>query len=309
LVPFLRDRGNGLALAELLVVIALAGLVAGTIVATITRQQRFYHGTSELLYARAGIRDAMEVLSSDVRAASIADTVRLAADSAIEFFATIGASIVCQIVANDVGLAAAHSLGNSLSAFLVEPDTGDLALFHVDSAGANERWERHRISGFAQRSLASSCPPASRFSQQSELDAGAKGFVVTLATPLGSDLKPGAVVRFVRRARYSLYRASDGDWYLGYRRCNAIGPPACGAVQPVSGPYRGYSRDARATGLLFEYFDAAGRTLDVGAAPLALARVDVTARSANRDQLPAGSPFARIADSATVSIAIRNRSP
>jgi type II secretory pathway pseudopilin PulG len=305
-VPRLNCNRRGLSLAELVVVIALAGLVGGTILGTITRQQRFYRGASELVTVREGVRDAMEVLSADVRGTSVADTVRLAADSAIEFFATIGGSVVCQVMGNDVGLPTAHSSGNSLSAFRADPDTGDLALFHVDSAGTNERWERYRISGFVQQSLASSCPPTSRLSQQSDLDVGLKGFVVTLTTPLGSDVRAGAVVRFVRRARYSLYRASDSDWYLGYRRCNAIGTSACGTVQPVSGPYRVYSRDPMATGLLFEYFDGAGQALDVASAPLALARVDVTARSESGQLLPSGGPFARrIADSATVSVAIR----
>jgi type II secretory pathway pseudopilin PulG len=307
-VSQLSCQRRGLSLAELLVVIALAGLVGGAVVTTITRQQRFFRGASELLHVREGVRDAMEVLSTDLRGTSVADTIRLAADSAIEFFATIGASVVCQIAGSSIGLPVAHSSGNSLSAFLTEPDTGDLVLFHLDSAGANERWERHRISGFGQRSLASSCPPDSRLSEQSDLDAGAKGFVVALITPLSGDVKPGAVARFIRRARYSLYRASDGDWYLGYRRCNAIGPPACGVVQPVSGPYRAYNRDPRATGLLFEYFDAAGCALDAAAAPLALARVDITARSESNHQLPDRAPFARrIADSATVSVAIGNR--
>ena len=288
--------------------IALAGLVVGTIVATITRQQQFYRGTAEVLYVRKGVRDAMEVLSTDVRGTSIADTVRLAADSAIEFFATIGGSVVCQVVGNDVGLPVARAFGNTLTGFLNVPDTGDLALFHLDSAGANERWERHRISAFSERSLASSCPPASGLSQQSDLDLGAKGFVLTLTTPLGGDVKRGAVVRFIRRARYSLYHASDGGWYLGYRRCNAVGSPACGVVQPVSGAYRAYNRDPRVTGLLFEYFDAAGQALEPGAAPVGLARVDITARSESEHRLPGGTPFARrIADSATASVAIRNR--
>jgi hypothetical protein len=139
------------------VAIALAGLVGGTIVATITRQQQFYRGASELLHVREGVRDAMEVLSTDVRGTSVADTVRLAADSAIEFFATIGGSVVCQIVANDVGLPVARSSGNTLTGFRNVPDTGDLALFHLDSAGANGRWERHRIAAFSERPLASSC--------------------------------------------------------------------------------------------------------------------------------------------------------
>lgn len=306
MVPQLSSDRRGLSLAELVVVVALAGLGGSTIIATITRQQRFYRGATELLYVREGVRDAMEVLSADVRAMSVADTVRLAADSAIEFFATIGASVVCQIAASDVGLPAAHLSGNSLSAFRAEPDTGDLALFHIDSSGPNERWERHRISGFVPQSLASSCPPTSRLSQQSDLDVGAKGFTVTLTTPLGRDVKSGAVVRFIRRQRYSLYRASDGEWYLGYRRCNASAPSACGAIQPVSGPYRPYSRDPRATGLLFEYFGTAGQALDLETAALAVARVDVTARTESGHGLPGGTPFSRrIADSATVSVAIR----
>ena len=57
---------------------------------------------------------------------------------------------------------------------------------------------------------------------------------------------------------------------------------------------------------MFEYFDAFGHALDVAAAPVSLARVDVTARSESGYLLPAGGPFARtIADSATVSVAIR----
>lgn len=292
-----RDR-RGISLAELVVVLAIAGLIGSTIGATLVRQQRFYRDASELLYTRRGVRDAMEVLSADLRGMSIADTVRVLADSAIEFFATVGTSVACQSVGNDVGLPSPHSSGNSLSAFLIEPDSGDLALFHTDSAGAWDHWDRYRISGFTSRSLAASCPEASRFSRSSDFVAGATGFVLTLTTPL-RNVKPGAPVRFVRRARYSLYRASDAAWYLGYRRCNAIGPSACGVVQPVSGPYRGYSPDPAATGLLFEYFDAAGRRLDPAASPSALARVDVTARSES-SQRTSG-------ESATVSVAIRNR--
>jgi type II secretory pathway pseudopilin PulG len=292
-------------LAEIVAVLVLASLVGTAIVATITRQHRFYRAASELLHVREGVRDAIEVLSTDISSASLADTVRLAADSAIEFFSTVGASVVCQSVGTEVGLPAANSSGNSLSAFVIEPDTGDLALFYTDSAAPGDQWERARITAFTSGSVALACPAPSRFSNESGIEVGAKGSVLALAAPLRRAARPGTVVRFVRRARYSLYNASDGDWYLGYRRCNAIGASSCGAVQPVSGPYRAYSSDPRATGLLFEYFDRAGQRVNPSAVRFAPSRVDVTARSESEYRLPAPERKG-IADSATVSLVIRN---
>jgi prepilin-type N-terminal cleavage/methylation domain-containing protein len=306
LVQAVVNYRRGFSLAELVVVTALAGLVGSMIAVTLTRQQRFFRGAAELHYVRENVRDALEMLSTDIRGMSASDTVRLRADSAIEFFANIGSSVVCRIDGNEVGLPSAHTSANSLSAFVSEPDTGDLAVFYLRSESDTESWERHRIAGFGSRTLASSCPTASGISQQSEIDAGGRGFIVTVATPLGGDVTVGSPVRFVRRGRYSLYNASDGDWYLGYRRCNAIEALGCGAIQPVSGPYRPYSSDPRSTGLLFEYFDGTGQSLGPAATPLALARVDLTARSESAHQLVFGTRSNRISDSATVSLAIRN---
>jgi prepilin-type N-terminal cleavage/methylation domain-containing protein len=297
---------RGLSLVELIVVVAIAGIATTVITATMNRAQRFYRAANELRSTRESVRDAMEVLSADVRGMSTADTVRFRADSALEFFAQIGVSVVCLTNANEAGLPAVHSSGNSLSAFITEHDTGDVALFYADSSDSSQRWIRYRITSFASHSLGSSCPQASKFSTQAEIAAGDKGFVVGAAAALSSNIKPGAPVRFVRRVRYSLYRASDGYSYLGYRRCNAIGASVCGAVQPISGPYANYSNDARATGLLFEYFDAAGRRLAPSASALALARVDITARSQSAQRNPFSGRDGPISDSATVAIAVRN---
>src|SRR5436189_4304251 len=87
---------SGFALIELTVVLALIGIIGGVIGVTLVRQQRFYRSASELLYARAGVRDAIEVLATDIRGLAVADTVRVLADSAIEMFASIGSSVVCQ---------------------------------------------------------------------------------------------------------------------------------------------------------------------------------------------------------------------
>jgi hypothetical protein len=270
-------------IAELAVVLVLVGLVGSTIGLSLIRQQRFYRGASELLRAREGVRDAMELLSTDIRGMAAADTVRLRADSAIEFFAPIGGSVVCRNTGGTtIGLPPASGRGNTLTSFVTQPDTGDIAIFHRDS-----------IDG----------------GSESDIDAGSMGYAVDLAIPLSSHVGMGAPVRFIRRGRYSLYRASDGEWYLGYRRCNAVGVSSCGGIQPLSGPYRGYSSNPRNTGLLLEYFDASGARLPPGESPLTLARVDITARAESRQRIEVEGRTTIPSDSATVSVAVRNRSP
>ena len=287
------SRPGGVTLAEVSVVLALLGLLGGTVGLTLIRQQRFYRGTTELLHARESVRDAVELLSTDIRGMSTADTVRLLADSAIEFFANIGSSTVCNTDgATGVGLPGASSGGgNALTAFLVQPDTGDIAVFHRDSLDGESEWERHRVTGFAARAAGAACP----------------GFVLDLTAPLSAHVRTGAPVRFIRRGRYSLYHASDGRWYLGYRRCNAVGATGCGAIQPLSGPYRDYSSNPRNTGLLFEYFDGSGNRLPSAGSPLAIARVDITARAESRHRIVVEGRVTGPGDSVTIAIAIRNR--
>jgi len=301
-------RKNGFTLVELTVVLAILGIIGGAMGTLLIRQQRFYRGASETLYARQGVRDALEVLATDLRGISAEDTVRLLADSAIEIFAPIGGSVVCQGVGgSDVGLPPESTTSKTLTWLLSQPDTGDLALFYRDGAANVGHWERHRITGFDSRSLASSCPASSGLVGDEDVVAGRQGFEVSLDAPLSSGVVRGAPIRFIRRGRYSLYRTSDGDWYLGYRRCHAIGSSVCGAIQPLSGPYRSYSGNPAGSGLLFEYFDSHGAPLNASS-PLDLARVDISARAESRHHIGVeGHPFTP-SDSATVSIAIRNRS-
>jgi hypothetical protein len=296
-----RRARPGLMLAELAVIVTLAGLIAGLVGMTLVRQQRFYSGASEQLQAREDVRDAMELLSSDIRGTSITDTLRLVADSAIELFASIGTSVVCQTIAGarvDLPRQSPAPL-NALTAFITLPDTGDIAVFHRDSLGGSSEWERHRIAGVAAQAGDAACPAVA---------GSAIGFQLQLATPLTPQVHAGSPVRFIRRGRYSIYRASDGQWYLGYRRCNATGEPStCGVIQPLSGPYAQYSADANSTGLLFEYFNAAGRGLKPGDSPLEIARIDITARGAAGRRSWMHGSGAATAQSATLAVSIRNR--
>ena len=278
-------------------VISLLGLVGAAMGSAIHRQQRFHRRTSAVLDARQGVRDAMEVLSGDIRGSSPADTIRLMADSALELFTTIGTAVACRSTAGTaVFLAAESATGNTLTSFLLAPDTGDLALvFNPTGGGTVGSWGRYRVAGFGARTSRPGC--------LGDEQLPTEGFLLTLPGVPSPAVRPGTFIRFIRRGRYSLYRGSDGQWYLGYRRCNAIGVSACGAIQPLSGPYKRYSPDKTQTGFLFEYFDAAGERMTAGSPPLSVARIDITARA---DKAPARAESSR-PESATVTIALRNR--
>ena len=282
-------------------VIAILGLVGAIVGSTIIDQQRFHRNAGAIIEAREGVRDAMEVLSTDLRGAAVSDTVRLMADSAIELFASIGTSVACRAIsASSIALAGESATGNTLTSLLLAPDTGDIALiYRRDSIAAGGHvWERHRIAALTSRLGNPHCLV--------DGVAPGEGFVLMLQSSLAQSVERGAPVRFVRRVRYSLYSSSDAQWYLGYRRCNAVGASVCGAIQPISGPYRRYSADKAQTGFLFEYFDARGERLAAGASPLAIARVDVSARAESKRVRGGGSPGGRVPEFATGSIAPRN---
>lgn len=243
----------------------------------------------------------MEVLSADIRGSSTEDTLRVVADSALELFAGIGASVACRTISgNSIALARESVSGNTLTSFLLVPDTGDFALIYRESPDSpGGEWTRHRIAALTVRSGSPDCVADG-------VEPG-EGFVLTLQSPPAEPVKRGAPVRFIRRGRYSLYRSSDSQWNLGYRRCNALGAPVCGAIQPVSGPYRKYTPDNAETGFLLEYFNAQGERVAGGGSALSITRVDVTARAERAQTRRPGSPGTSVPEIATASIAIRNR--
>jgi prepilin-type N-terminal cleavage/methylation domain-containing protein len=294
-------------LLELLVSLAVTGIAATVIIRTLVSQQRFYSSASAVLDARAQIRDAADVLATDIRNASAhSPTFVLMLDSAIEMYSTIAASLVCTVPASQtVGLPpAAISSGASLTSMLAQPDSGDIAAVHTYPSGRPDsgQWEIVRVASFSQRSVGTACPVASGFTSAADI-GGPAAYEAVLASPTLNPLAVGSPVRFLRRARYSLYKSSDNRWYLGYRRCNATG---CGGIQPVSGPYEPYSPSA--SGLEFRYFDSDGARLAIGSSGTLVSRVDIVIRgkSARRSSL-AGDARSTYGDSSVISVSPRNR--
>jgi hypothetical protein len=301
----------GFTVAELLISVAFAGVIMAATTVTLVREERFYSRAGEVLDVKAGLRDASDVLTSDIRGAAVASYgVPLMSDSALELYTTIGSSVACTAASPTFGLPPAIlANGNTLTSFVATPDTGDLAeIFTAPSGNLDSaKWETRRIASFASRGVATSCPASTGFTSAADAALSTSGYQLVIAGNPVSAAKKGAFVRFIRRARYSIYKSSDNFWYLGYRRCAVVAPYTCASIQPVSGPYRPYSASGQ-SGLSFRYYDTSGVELLPASTGFELARVDIVIRGqSSRDVGLLGDVRKPFRDSVVVTVSPRNR--
>lgn len=300
---------SGFSLVELVVAMAVIGVVAGAVHSGLTRQQRAFRAIAAMVAMRADVRDAAAVLESDLRPMSPLDTIPLAADSAIEFYGVLGSSVSCDSAPGYTVRIPPERLasGAVLTALLASPDSGDqLLLYSDDSAhvAGEPRWERHAIASVSTQAASLACPPSTGFTAAG--DASEPAYIIALRREASAGVRRGAPVRFVRRNRYSLYRSAS-RWYLGNRRCNAVGPSVCGVIQPLSGPYAPYSASG-VSGIGLRYFDSDRAPLAPAVARVRAARLDISVRSAAAMIARPGLATAlQYEDSARISLALRNR--
>ena len=303
-------KRRGFTLVEVLIATAIAGIAAALMTVTVVRQQRFYSGANEVLGIRAELRDGADILVNDLRSAAITMFgLPVMTDTAVEMLSVIGSSVAC---AGPVGTAielppAALAARHTLTSLLTQPDTGDVALVY----GAGEspdsgEWETHPIASFAPRSVTTTCSPATGFTSATDALSSSPAFLLTLAANPSTRVRKGAPVHFLRRARYSLYKSSDGEWYLGYRRCSLTPPNSCSAVQPVSGPYRRLQSGTE-PGMSFRYYDAFGGVLLDASQSSRVARIEIVLRGESRTHAAfSGDKKQSWRDSVIVSVAPRN---
>jgi hypothetical protein len=116
----------------------------------------------------------------------------------------------------------------------------------------------------------------------------------------------GAPLRVTRPLRYSLYRGTDGHWYLGQRDWNSA-TATFNSIQPVSGPFLSPALG----GLSLRYLDSAGATLSTPVTNTrGIAAVQVSLRSETKSAMRALASAAQRGtrvDSAALWILLRNR--
>lgn len=300
------SKRRAFSVVEVLVSIVVLTIVAGGIAEGMRRQQQVFRSIALMIRARADVRDAAEVLASDLSSASPLDTVHLAADSAVEFLGAIAHSVSCDSSPGySLHLPPEKTASRRrLTTLLATPDTGDVVLLYSEDSSTADagRWDRHTIAAVASGQTGTACPASTGFTAVS--DAALPSTVITLGRAASSAVRAGAPVRILRRVRYSLYRSSDSKWHLGQRRCAAHAPSSCGTIQPLAGPYASYA----AGGLSLRYFDSDHAILSPASATSRTARIAITARvrlsALARPGRALAGPYV---DSAASVVALRNR--
>ena len=285
----------GWTLPEMLISLVITGGIFALAAHHAVSQLRSFDGVAAVASMRGQLDHASEIAARALWAVSpAAGDITIALDSAIEFQAAIGTAVACASTPAQFVIPVVAARANTLAAFWELPGAGDRALvFFDDSTGST--WLTLHVAATPIRGPA--CPIFG------VLDPG---WLVTLREPV--TVPVGAVVRFTRLARYSLYRSSDARWYLGARDWNES-VARFNAIQPVAGPLRAYSPDAERSGLVFQYHGRDAQELPAAPLSAEVASIHITSRgeSERTVRIAGRSTYGRtVTDSSGAYVALRN---
>jgi prepilin-type N-terminal cleavage/methylation domain-containing protein len=299
-------RVAGFTLVELVIALVLASLVAGATVTLLLRQQRFYNSTTELIQTRQQIRQTAAMLPSDLRGiASGGGDIYAMTDSSLEFRATFGTSIVCVNTGGQLStVPRVLARRSAMTSWAREPVVNDSITVYNNNNGA--AWSRHMITAVTKvtTNAANGCPTPTGLTQAGDITAGNPSYQLALSPAATAANAPGAGIRFFRRVHYSLYRAADSKWYVGYYDCVPNRTPLCNAIRPLAGPLQPYATNGT-SGLQFAYYDSTGavttnRTL--------VARISIIVRGQGEAPLNlTGAGASVFRDSLRIEVGLRNR--
>lgn len=270
---------RGFTLAEVVVALGVGGVAIGAFALIVARQERVHAELARQVRARGQLREGITALVAELRAVSppAGDIPPGGArDSSIEFRATIGTAVSCEVRDRALLLA--------LASFVTSPEPGDTAWVYTETS-AGTGWAPLAVGAVTTSDAALRPDCVFPFEAESIIGrrAAHRRYSLVLAAPPAAAMPAGTPVRITRRVRYSLYRAPDARWYLGRREWSA----ALGrfeTVQPVSGPYRVYAPPGgQLSGFELQYFDTERVEIPSGStATDRIAEVRVTARAPPR---------------------------
>ena len=286
------NRGH--TVVEMLVALGVGALVIALTAAIGFRHQRFYRDIV-IAVARSEQLDQVVALTPIGLRAIAPGEGDIAAggarDTSLEFRSTIGTAVVCDSAATNALLAPTDVIPR-LSSFQARPEPGDTAWF-LDTSAGSETWVARPVTAVFDS--------VGRCALGASLPFGAAprksiAIRIAVAAPVGS------AIRFTRPSRFSLYRASDGAWYLGAKDWNtSLG--RFNTIQPVAGPLA----PPGSSGLRFRYLDSIGVILPaIPPDPRRIAGIEISVRVDSA--LPGKYAHSTaVRDRAVAFIALRNR--
>lgn len=286
----------GSSLLEVQVALPLIALLGMVAVSILIQMYRVAISSDGRLSANRELRQGATVFASELRPLRARD-VTAWNDTMIEVQGLIGVGIVCAVNATrdrlsviDASGTVATQTDNSVRDDLWRqpPQAGDRAELWRD-ADARDDLTRAVTRTVTATGIAAACP----FASQPETRATT---ALTLDHAVVEQISVGAPIRVTRPTRFSLYKASDGFWYLGRR---TLSGGSWDVIQPVVGPLLA----PRDRGLTLAVYDSVGAAL----APLDHRASVQTIRVRMRAPHVAGrlvAPSPRV-DSISIDIALR----
>lgn len=242
----------GATLVELVVALALFGLIGTTLLRTLVATAHWLERTTVTADQRGQVDAAALIARALLQGSSPADGDLLrAADTAVVFRAAIARGVVCRVVGASAWIPTdTLSSGMTLGAQDDAPQAGDTLVAFDESfsvAAADDRWTRHVIVGVSTTPGGCVGGPLA----DSVADAATRSWRFDLAPPL-SPAQVGAPAHVLRHRRLALY-SSLGDWALGLSEVGTSG--AWSLIQPVASPLLG---PGVAGGLQLTWLDTLG---------------------------------------------------
>jgi hypothetical protein len=261
---------SGATLIELVVTLVIAGVALALIAGISIRQQRVVSDLTDAAATESQIGDALSVLSAGLAGVSSgAGDIREARDTALEIRTTVASAVACDTAAGRVVLSPPSGGASAYASIATPIESGDTAwiLSPTDTA---ETWRPFRVASV------SSAPAGDCAATGPRLDAAARSSARSAVGLDGFSVAHlGMPIRFTRPARYSVYRGSDGQWYLGFREWD-YATARFNGIQPVAGPFA----SPASNGLVFQFADTTARTIAAPVADtraIALLRIDARA--------------------------------
>lgn len=244
---------RGTTLVELIVALPIGAIIGTIAVAMLLDTHKVTRRLSSSTQIGRELRQAAAVLASEIRPLAASDVVAWT-DTSIEINSLVGSGIACATSgASSIDMLPLHGADVMRTSWFATPQSGDQVFLQgADSSIAPQD------AGWRMSSLHSATTTASSgcsASPHMALSTSSSNPVrLTMNSPLAVTPAAGSLVRIARRARYSLYRASDGLWYLGRKSFNAA---AWTTIQPVAGPFDKPQLD----GLLIQVRDSANNVM------------------------------------------------